>query len=43
MYNAFGETLEDVKASMSGVILIVNFRAAKCVGDPLFSINEVIR
>jgi len=43
MYNAFGDILEEVKASMSGVVLIVNFRAAKCVGDPLFSINEVIR
>jgi len=43
IYNAFGETLEEIKASMSGVILIVNFRAAKCVGDPLYSINEVAR
>jgi hypothetical protein len=43
IYSPFGEILEEVKASMSGVILIVNFRAAKCVGDPLFSINEVIR
>jgi predicted deacylase len=43
IYSVFGETLEEVKAPMSGLILIVNFRAPKCVGDPLFSIEEVIR
>ncbi len=41
--NVFGETVEEVKAAMSGVVLIVNFRPAKCVGDALFSINDVIR
>lgn len=42
IYSVFGDTLEEVKAPMSGLILIVNFRPAKCVGDPLFSIEEVL-
>lgn len=41
IYNVFGETVEEVKAPISGLVQIINFRAPKCVGDPLFSIREV--
>ena len=42
IYDVFGETLEVVKSPRDGLVLIVNFRAAKCVGDGLYSISEII-
>jgi len=43
IYSPFGEAIEDIKAPQSGVVLIINFRAAKSTGDPLISIAQGIK
>jgi predicted deacylase len=42
LYNVFGEVVQEIKAPMKGVLLIVSVPAAKCVGDALYSITEVV-
>lgn len=39
--NAFGETIQEIEATKSGIITIINFPAAKNVGDPLFDIAGI--
>lgn len=41
IYNVFGETIEEIKSPTRGVIMIINFRSAKSVGERLFSISEM--
>jgi predicted deacylase len=40
--NAFGETIDEVKSPLKGVVNIINFLAAKNTGDPLFSVAELL-
>jgi len=42
IYTVFGEIAEEIIAPTAGVILIVNYRSAKCIGERLFSISEVL-
>lgn len=38
----FGQTLEEIKSPIAGIIVIINFLAAKSTGDPLFSIRGLV-
>lgn len=39
--NPFGDVLEEIISPITGVVIIINFLAAKNTGDPLFSISEL--
>lgn len=39
--NAFGEEVQSITATMTGIITIINFPSAKNVGDPLFDIAGI--
>jgi predicted deacylase len=39
--NAFGEVVEELRSPIGGVVTIINFPAAKNVGDPIFDISGI--